>query len=314
MPTVPTKTVSIIIPVYNTARFLDECLESVVNQTYSNLEILLINDGSKDNSLELCQKWAEKDQRIKVFNNSNHGVSFTRNFGLDNCSGEYVAFIDSDDVVSVDYIKTMVDMLVQHGSDMSVISYTCFYNDQQPNFVLKESSNKLTSDIENVFFSISSGVICSKLYLKKLISDYNIRFDESIAVTEDLLFNLNYVSHCNSLVFNSSKLYGYRQRENSAAHDTVSLKWFTCLNVYKQLFEEYSNNSAYAHIVFYYLKNLYEAKYSMRKNHISSEDIDFDVLNEIKSAEKKIKLVSFRRRIKLFICKHFFSVVIKHRK
>ena len=313
MPTEFDKTVSIIIPVYNTAQYLDECLESVTKQTYRDIEILLINDGSKDNSLEICNKWAKLDERIKVFDNENHGVSYTRNFGIGKSCGKYIAFVDSDDVISCDYITKMLEILEDTKADMSIISYCTFYDVNNPLFSNTHLNVVKTNDFENCFFVNTSGVICSKLYLRNIIIDNSIKFDEKIAVSEDLLFNLNYVGFCNTIVINNSKLYGYRQRSDSAAHNTVSLRWFSCLKAYKYLFENYKGNSVYPHIVFYYLKNLYEAKYTMKKHGISKDDIDFDVLNNLKIAEKKKSIVPFKKRIKLFVCKHFFGAVLKRR-
>ncbi|MBQ9920107.1 MAG: glycosyltransferase family 2 protein, partial [Clostridia bacterium] len=105
------KKVSIIVPVYNVAEYLEDCLNSLVNQSYENIEIISINDGSKDNSLEILKTFAEKDLRIKVFDNENHGVSYTRNFGIKNCTGDYIAFVDSDDIVAKNYIEVLVNSL-----------------------------------------------------------------------------------------------------------------------------------------------------------------------------------------------------------
>ena len=313
MPTEFDKTVSIIIPVYNTAKYLDECLDSVTKQTYRDIEIILINDGSSDKSLKKCKEWAEVDERIKVFDNENHGVSFTRNFGLTKACGKYIAFVDSDDVISCDYISKMLENLEYTKADMSIISYCTFYDGNDPLYFKTDINTLMTDNFETCFFVNTSGVICSKLYLRDVIIDNGIKFDDSIAVSEDLLFNLKYVGFCNSIVLNNSKLYGYRQRCDSAAHNTVSLRWFSCLKAYKYLFENYKGNSVYPHIVFYYLKNLYEAKYTMKKHGISEDDIDFDVLNNLKIAEKKKSIVPFKKRIKLFVCKHFFGAVLKRR-
>ena len=312
MPTEFDKTVSIIIPVYNTAQYLDECLESVTKQTYRDIEILLINDGSKDNSLEICNKWAKLDERIKVFDNENHGVSYTRNFGIGKSCGKYIAFVDSDDVISCDYIALLISLLEDTDAQLVLCSNINF-NNLFPAYFLSNNKVVLKENFEEVFYNYTCAMPWGKIFIKEILLNNNISFDETIHVCEDLLFCFNYVKCCNSVIFNNSKLYGYRQRSDSAAHNTVSLRWFSCLKAYKYLFENYKGNSVYPHIVFYYLKNLYEAKYTMKKHGISKDDIDFDVLNNLKIAEKKKSIVPFKKRIKLFVCKHFFGAVLKRR-
>lgn len=303
--------VSLIVPVYNAEEFLPDCLNYIVSQTYSNLEIILINDGSKDNSLKILNSFAEKDSRVKVFNNENHGVSYTRNFGVENCTGDYVAFVDSDDIIAENYIEVLVDLLEKNNADMSVCSYTCFTK-EQPIFLNSDNNKIFTKDLETAFYTVTMGGIAGKLYKKNIILDNKLKVDESIFVCEDLLFNIQYVAFCKSLAFNASKLYGYRQRENSAVHNTASTKWFTILKTHKYLFNNYSGNSAYKYIVFYYLKFLYEAKYIIKTKKIKP-DFEIDIWGEIKIAQKQRRLLTFKERIKLFICNHFFFVVEKRR-
>ena len=120
--------ISVIIPVYNVEKFLRECLDSVINQTYKDLEIILIDDGSQDNSGAICDEYALKDQRIKVFHKENGGVASTRTFGLREMSGKYFSFVDSDDVVDCDYIKILKENLEKSSAKISVCSYLDFEN------------------------------------------------------------------------------------------------------------------------------------------------------------------------------------------
>ena len=100
--------VSVIIPIYNAEKFLSLCLESIINQTYKNLEIVLVNDGSLDNSIEICRQYAERDNRIKIIDDKNRGVSYARNKGIEKATGQYILFIDSDDIVKKNYIDILV--------------------------------------------------------------------------------------------------------------------------------------------------------------------------------------------------------------
>lgn len=305
------KKVSIIVPVYNVEEFLPDCLNSLINQTYENIEIILINDGSRDGSLEILKSFAQKDSRIIIFDNENHGVSYTRNFGIKNSTGDYIAFVDSDDVVAKNYIENLVNSLEENNVDMSICGYTCF-DKKQPDFLNSGDCKVFTDDLETAFYTVTMGGIAGKLYKKSIIVSNNLTVDENIFVCEDLLFNMQYVSFSDSLVFCGSKLYGYRQRESSAVHTNLSPKWFTILKTYKYLFNNYGDKAVYKYIVFNYLKFLYEAKYIVKNKGIKP-NFEIDLSNEIKKAEKEKMILSFKEKIKLFICKYFFFVVEKRR-
>ena len=119
--------VSVIIPVYNMEEYLHNCIKSILRQTYSNFEILLIDDGSTDQSKSLCINWEKRDNRIRFFYHDNHGVSYTRNRGLKESRGEYIIFIDADDIVFEKYIEMMLKPYENYNIDLSMLSYFCFY-------------------------------------------------------------------------------------------------------------------------------------------------------------------------------------------
>lgn len=304
--------VSIIVPVYNVAEFLDQCIGSILCQTYSNIEVLVLNDGSTDDSLAICRKWETKDPRIKVFDNENRGVSYTRNLGLDNCTGKYVAFVDADDIVAQDYIEALVSSIESSGSDMSMCSYLSFI-DIQPKYLHSNDKQFIEENLEAVFFTVTMGGIAGKLYKTDIIRSNALRIDECISVCEDLLFNIQYVSYCQTLVYSYSKLYGYRQRPQSAVHNNLSSKWFTVLRAYKYLFDNYSHKCISKYVVFYYLKFLYEANYLIRHKGIKP-DFEVDLSHEIKVVEQYKHILTLREKLKLFICKHFFGFVLIKRR
>jgi len=170
----------------------------------------------------------------------------------------------------------------------------------------------MKENLETAFYTVTMGGIAGKLYKKHIIQMNNLNVNESIYVCEDLLFNMQYTAFCRSLTFNSSKLYGYRQRQESAVHSTVSPRWFTVLKTYDFLFNNYSDNSVYPYVVYNYLKFLYEAKYII-KNKGVMPDFNIDIKSEIKKAEKKKGILSFKNKMRLFICKHLFFMVEKRR-
>ena len=115
--------ISVIVPVYKAEKYLDKCVQSIVNQTYKNLEIILVDDGSPDNCPEMCDEWAKKDSRIKVIHKENGGVSSARNAGLDNSFGDYIGFVDSDDFIENDFYECLYDNLVENGADISFCTF-----------------------------------------------------------------------------------------------------------------------------------------------------------------------------------------------
>lgn len=128
------KLVSIIIPVYNVEDYLDRCIESVTNQTYTNIEVIIIDDGSSDNSLKICQKWSNTHSIIKLYHHENHGLSYTRNYGVTVANGEYFAFVDADDWVDKDYIRLMMEAATQEDADVAVCDYVKLI-DEEKNYI-----------------------------------------------------------------------------------------------------------------------------------------------------------------------------------
>lgn len=308
--------VSVIIPVYNMEEYLDNCIKSILRQTYSNFEILLIDDGSTDQSKSLCINWEKRDNRIRFFYHDNHGVSYTRNRGLKESRGEYIIFIDADDIVFEKYIEMMLKSYENYNIDLSMLSYFCFYEndiDSKKSYTSNDYEI-ITDNIGVLFFTKTDGTICSKMFRKSIIDKYKLHFCETIYVTEDLLFNMQYASRCHKVSFNTSKLYGYRQRSESAVHKVVSEKWFTCLDVYSILANNYKGSDFYSYIIYYYLKFLYEAKYNIKKYHLNVIDIRPNLYKEIKVIEKESNVIPLNKKIRLFICKYFFFLIVIHRR
>ena len=147
--------ISIIIPVYNVSKYLDKCLKSVVTQTYSNIQIILVNDGSTDNSGEICEKWCKKDKRIEVIHKRNGGLSNARNVGIERAQGEYLMFVDSDDIISDDLCELLHDRLLENNADLAICdTYHIFDNN---NFTFQRD-NKV--EIVRCFDKIEA-IICS---------------------------------------------------------------------------------------------------------------------------------------------------------
>lgn len=207
------KKVSIIIPVYNAENFIEKGIKSVLDQTYKNIELLLINDGSKDNSLSIIEKWEKKYPNIiKVYSHKNMGVGKTRNKGLDYASGEYVCFIDADDYIDNDYIEKLVDNIKKN--DIIVSGYRQVDEKGNLNF-----TQVLKKDEWSKFRQVT---IWSKLYKKEFLDKYNIRFND-LKIGEDIVFSM--MTYVKSKKVISIDYVGYNNVENfSSVTHNVKLK------------------------------------------------------------------------------------------
>ena len=231
-----TEKITVIVPVYNVENYLEKCLDSLINQTYKNLEIIVINDGSTDNSGEICQEYAQKDNRIVYIEKENGGLSDARNVGLDKMTGSYVTFIDSDDWVELDYVEILYKKIIEYQADISVGNYYSYNEDEETYYfhIYGDSYYEKVYDnisiFENLYESqeMKSFALISawgKLYKAKLF-DY-LRFDKG-KLGEDGYFNQKMYLSVNKVVYLNKGLYAYRQRSGSITN-TWTEKWMHAL-------------------------------------------------------------------------------------
>lgn len=219
------KKISIIIPVYNAGEYLEECLESVINQSYTNIEVLLIDDGSIDNSQEICKKYLNKSQIFKYYYQKNQGVSSARNNGIKNATGDYITFIDSDDFIENDYCDSLmkhmnsdVDMVVLGIDRFSDGNYYSIRNRFESGlYNSKDIKDIVVDDGTMSGFTFHSS--CAILYRCEIIKNKKIFFNSQVKYNEDGLFNADYVFNCvNSLYVDYNKIiYHYRNNFSSAS-------------------------------------------------------------------------------------------------
>lgn len=204
--------VSIVIPVYNLGNLLHRCLGSVLTQTHSDIQLLLIDDGSSDNSLSLCQQYAEKDSRIEVFHHQNHGVSYTRNVGISQATGDYIIFIDGDDTISSTYIADLVRDAESSGADIVLCGIQRVHENQEVEAMrLARAHPDKKSFWEFCCTSRSPlvGYAPNKLYRLSLIKENNLSFNTSMHAQEDLDFALRAYSRARSIVISEVCGYSY---------------------------------------------------------------------------------------------------------
>ncbi|MFA6831149.1 MAG: glycosyltransferase family 2 protein [Bacteroidaceae bacterium] len=206
-------TISIIIPVYNTAEYLPHCIESVLAQTYINFELILVDDGSIDQSPAICDAYGSKDHRIKVIHKANGGVSSARNVGLDNAIGQWIVFIDADDWVGTHYIDALIKAV--DNDQMLIFQGVHFIKENKDDNTLLEFDNHIVSansykDLFSVMKIQLFGYPFSKLFNRAILTTHNIRFDQDIRAREDLIFMLHYLLHIKMVKFISNSNYYYR--------------------------------------------------------------------------------------------------------
>ena len=222
--------ISIIVPIYNTQNFLNKCVDSILNQTYRELEIILVDDGSTDESGKICDKYKLIDNRVKVIHKKNGGVSMARNYGLKMINGEYVIFIDSDDWLENNMIETLYNNMIKYKVDISICNFEIDCKDGKKIITHKEE-DLITRDIrdkyENLFAKDGfGGYLWNKLIKTEVVK--NIFFNENIKIEEDVLFLIEVFQKCESIYYNADNiLYHYVVRDNSAVRFSYSIKDIT---------------------------------------------------------------------------------------
>lgn len=209
--------ISVVIPVYKVEKFLDRCLNSVINQNYKNIEIILIDDGSPDNCGEICDSYAERDNRIKVIHKSNGGLSSARNVGIEASNGKYITFIDSDDVISFNYISSLYNNLVKTRSEISICGYQFVGETEIPDLV-EDISGKIEifdskKALELMLYQKKiNNSAWGKLYLKTIFDD--IKYPEG-KIYEDIATTYKTFLKSNTICIDTAKYYFYTRRNDS---------------------------------------------------------------------------------------------------
>lgn len=256
--------ITVIVPVYNVEKYLRRCLDSIIGQTYQNLEILCIDDGSIDNSGEICEQYAARDARIKVIHQENQGLSTARNRGLDTATGEYIAFVDSDDYIAADVLEQLYQSAVSSDATCVICGYNCVDSNGSILSTYSVHSVQQYSGVESLrrHYYHASGeenfvTVWGKLFCKKLFSD--LRFRTGICF-EDIHLMPYWLLQSEKVVLIPYAGYNYTQNENSIMHKTdeahstrlyknAFVIWQEHLELYKQRGLEDFENAVYCSIV-----------------------------------------------------------------
>lgn len=221
--------ISVIVPVYNVEKYLDRCIKSIVNQTYKNLEIILVDDGSTDNCPVMCDKWAKKDERIKVIHKKNGGVASARNMGIKNLNGKYFAFIDPDDFIEAEMYELMHLRIKKDDSDLCSCNMRIVLEDGQSNGAVAAfpEATFTGNDILCAYFSEENFLFstCDKLYKSEIVKKNNIYFSETLEIGEDFIFNYYFFKNSKRVSAISNYLYNYFYNRKNSASNKCNEKW-----------------------------------------------------------------------------------------
>lgn len=238
--------VSIIVPVFQVDRYLEKCIKSIIQQSYRNIEIILVDDGSTDNSPMICDEFAQHDDRIRVVHKKNGGVSSARNAGIDLMQGEYCCFIDGDDYLDESYISSMLHTMQEKGVDM--VCCGCWRENLNGD-ILWERKADITQSFDQKgsileLFTPTSfvGWPWNKLFKTSIIEEFNIRFDENIKYCEDEIFVLTYLLHSKNTCYVKEQLYHYMENNMSANMKIYTEKKFDIRCLDRQKADEISAN------------------------------------------------------------------------
>lgn len=206
-------TTTIIVPVYNVENFIDECIQSILNQSMTNIEIILVNDGSTDSSGQKCNEWSRHDNRIKVIHKKNGGLSSSRNVGLDHAKGKYISFVDSDDIIDLKFVETLVHEL-KDNVELAVAPINLFFEDGTIKEFYKAKELKIhsTEYIVDILNHRIDNSVCNKMFIREKIGQ--LRFKEGI-INEDFPFMISYLNSISNVALTNKHPYYYRQRTGS---------------------------------------------------------------------------------------------------
>ena len=312
------KLVSVIIPAYNIEDYIGRCLDSIISQTYKNLEIIVVDDGSRDHTGEILDNYAKKDRRIKVIHKENGGVSSARNKGIEAAEGDYIGFIDGDDLIEPEMYKTLVDLLEEENADIAHCGYQMVFPDRI-DYYHNTGKKKIQTTEEGLKDLLSGEMIepglVNKLYKKELIK--NCRLNETVKINEDLLMNYQLFKLSQKSVYYDITPYSYMIRSSSATGaNSLITKREDSLRVLNQIKDDCINNNLLSIIYKRYiyllmaicrdgLKDKSYMKYQKKQRKQLKKELKTDVFKSC--IPKKLKYMS------LFSCyfPHIMKIIYK---
>lgn len=312
--------ISVIIPVYNVEKYLVQCIESVRNQTYHNLEIILVDDGSPDQSGKICDKYADIDSRISVIHKKNEGLGYARNSGLEQASGKYILFIDSDDWIEKNHVEKLVSSIEETKSDIIVHGFQYRMEGKSPQkihpFKIGEFENIVQDillpmvaanigDDENDILPVGSWC---KLYKRSIIMENNLSFiNEKECISEDVMFNVDYLRCCKKVCVIDECGYNYRMNPNSISNAYDSKRTSRMFQFFKCMDYKFSQDMRL---------NTKESMYNLDRCYIAKARVGFRLIAKsnisIKEKRYEINRILSNERIMKALCDFPLTSYSKH--
>ena len=280
--------ISIVVPVFKVEKYLDRCLESIVNQTYKNLEILVVDDGSPDSSPAICDKWAAADERIRVIHKKNEGVGIARNTALDTANGEYIGFVDGDDYCFANMYSVLYKNLTENDADISMCSY--YEDDVEIDSVPEhtvsvevKAASEYMPDLCTAQYGL--GLLWNKLYKKETVAGLHM---PPLVCSQDLPYNYEAFKRAQKVVFSTQQLYFYRNRKTSTTKTTFKAGAFDAIKSRKIILDgEKDNPELLPYAIKGYVSSNLVVLSGVIKNNMFTERID-ELRNEVLKYKKQV--------------------------
>lgn len=334
------KLVSVIVPVYQSEQHLKRCLQSITGQTYLDLEIILVDDGSRDRSLAICREYAAQDQRINVYHQENQGVSSARNTGIQNMHGEFVMFVDADDYLDLCMIEDLMNAIEGTSADLAISGFKMVFEDGSPDLIYQTSATytgSLKSFVKTQMLECYDKFLlntqCNKLCSTEMIRKYDIRYLPDMAINEDIYISMQMVQHSRQIVCINKAYYHYWQytrpqslisrfNENGIETSLILLEvvW-NCLKKAQAdaVIRNEMNNRMLFHICGFAGLPYYRSMYSNRQclqgvRDLSKNQIFRKLLKDMKAHGLKNRTAHFLLRFHLYFIYHGLCLLIYRKK
>ena len=321
--------ISVIVPVYKTEEYLERCVNSILNQTYKDIELILVDDGSPDKCPAICDTFAQMDERVKVIHKVNGGVSTARNTGLEIATGDYIAFVDSDDYIELDMYEKMLSKVAEYGCD--VIMCDCMKDYPDHSIIYTHdirggfySYEELLTEyyphllmMENVEYPATISNVT--ILWKNTLNTPDMRYEPGIRFSEDLLFGAKLLRNAKSFYYMKGEaLYHYIFNESSASHTFVDNKWDDYIKLFRCINNEFLNYRSFHFenqidlCLLFFVYNTVGEIYSTNYSFLQKRNKIYEILNtpEVVDMFKKIKILRLDISIKLKIITFIYKYKI----
>lgn len=299
--------VSIIVPVYNVEQYLKECIESILAQTWKNFEVILVDDGSTDSSGKICDEYSQKKEFISVIHKKNGGLSSARNAGIDVAQGDYLAFIDSDDVVHPRYLSELVAIVKKEKADLAACHFCVGSLCRWKNFSEVKYDIRCNEDVLKKMNDndVVVTVAWNKLYHAKFFREYGLRYPVG-KIHEDMFLTPQILYYTKKMVITNEQLYFYRQRENSIMNSSFSIKQLDALDAIEfriELFQHWNKQYLQASEYESYIRKSNELYKKMKEEetdlYIEAQERIKTKMKDFRNKKSIFNMLSWKYRIKL---------------